>query len=341
MLEHQNAQGGWSTVASGLSHREYTFTSGSRESEGTWMYRVIESNETATAAPSSASETIKVDRTAPNTPTATASRPPDFAPGGGWYKDGVTVSFSANGDPILADGSSPSGVDGGSLSVPQTFTSSGTHTASGTVADLVGNVSSAATLTVQVDATPPSLEVHCPATALVGRTGIIATVTASDGESGLASDPSGTVPINTAQGGAVTTTRTAIDNVGHETTVSCTTHVEAPPEFGRCVNVPVEEEGGHKVYRGYFSKAGCTAELPGAGKYEWYSGAPGTGFAIQSSSAALSNGRRRSGLMHRPARDGDGGQLESRHERAGHIHRLRTLRQKMHIDGASERGNRK
>src|SRR5205823_5092604 len=98
----------------------------------------------------------------------------------------------------------------------------------GTVADKVGNVSGAGTLTVQVDATAPSVEVTCPAMAVVGEAGVHATVTASDGESGLASDPTGTVPISTAHAGPVTVQRTAIDNVGHETTSSCTTEVTYP-----------------------------------------------------------------------------------------------------------------
>ncbi len=50
-------------------------------------------------------------------------------------------------------------------------------------------------------------------------------MTASDGQSGLASDPSGSVPIDTSKEGPQTITRTATDNVGHETTASCTTQV--------------------------------------------------------------------------------------------------------------------
>ncbi len=50
-------------------------------------------------------------------------------------------------------------------------------------------------------------------------------MSASDAQSGLASRPIGTVPINTSKAGPQTITRTAIDNVGHETTTSCTTEV--------------------------------------------------------------------------------------------------------------------
>jgi hypothetical protein len=52
-----------------------------------------------------------------------------------------------------------------------------------------------------------------------------ATVSASDGQSGLASNPSASVSISTSTVGAKTTTRTATDNVGHATTKSCTTVV--------------------------------------------------------------------------------------------------------------------
>jgi hypothetical protein len=80
-------------------------------------------------------------------------------------------------------------------------------------------------LEVQVDASAPSLEVKCPPPVSIGATGVHATVVASDGQSGLASDPSGTVPIDTSTGGTKTVTRTAIDNVGHETTDSCSVQV--------------------------------------------------------------------------------------------------------------------
>jgi hypothetical protein len=223
-LQHKSASSGWSTVASGLTATEYAFAAGNPESEGTWTYRVIESNGEGASEPSSASAAVKVDETAPNPPTASADRAPDYAGGGGWYADTVTVSFAANGDALLADGSEGSGVDPSTLSSPQTFATDGPHTASGTVADEVGNESAPGTLEVQVDASPPSLEVSCPASAPVGSSAS-ATVTASDGQSGLASDPSGSVPIDTSKAGSQTIARTATDNVGHSTSASCTTEV--------------------------------------------------------------------------------------------------------------------
>ena len=135
------------------------------------------------------------------------------------------MSFTDNGDPLEPDESPGSGVNPSSIPSPQTFNTDGSHEASGTVTDNAGNVSAPGTLTVQVDASAPSLEITCPASVLIGSTGVKATVTASDGQSGLASDPSGTVAIETNTAGPKTVTRTAVDNVGHETTKSCTTEV--------------------------------------------------------------------------------------------------------------------
>ena len=59
----------------------------------------------------------------------------------------------------------------------------------------------------------------------IGAKGVKATVTASDGQSGLAKDPSGSYPINTSTAGVKTVKVTAIDNVGHETEASCSTLV--------------------------------------------------------------------------------------------------------------------
>jgi hypothetical protein len=116
------------------------------------------------------------------------------------------------------------------------------------VTDNVGHVSSAGCLlAVQVDATAPKLEVVCPAVVARGQTGVTATVTASDAESGLASDPSGSVPIDTTQAGPVTTTRTAVDNVGHETTKSCTTEVVPPPGVAKVTPAKGPATGGTVV----------------------------------------------------------------------------------------------
>jgi hypothetical protein len=223
-LQHKNASGGWETVASGLTNSEYSFSSGSEEAEGSWSYRVKASGETESEY-SRASGEVKVDRSAPPAPSADASRAPDYTGGGGWYKDSVEVSFSSNGPGALPDGSQGAALEPSSLTDPQTFDTSGSHTACGTVENVLGEKSAPGCATVQVDATPPSLEVTCPATAILDTKGVSATVIASDGQSGLAENPSGTVTIPTGKLGTHTLTETATSNVGLETTKSCTTDV--------------------------------------------------------------------------------------------------------------------
>jgi hypothetical protein len=173
---------------------------------------------------SAASEAVKVDQTPPTAPTLAPDRSPDYADGGGWFKDSVTVTAAGTGDPLLADGSAGSGVDPASVPTPVTHAASGSFTDTATVKDNAGNTSPATSSSVLIDATAPSLNVSCPATALLNSTAS-ATVTANDGQSGLALDPTGSVQINTATVGPKTVSRTATDNVGHATTATCTTSV--------------------------------------------------------------------------------------------------------------------
>jgi hypothetical protein len=168
------------------------------------------------------------------------------------------VSFSSNGDPALSDGSAGSGVNPSSVPASQTFSASGSHTACGTVSDNAGNVSSQGCATVQVDASPPELEVSCPAMVPIGAAGVHATVTASDPYSGLSSDPSGSVPISTATAGAKTVTRTAISNVGYETTRSCTTVV------GYYVTITGPVNGSLIVRSGEAVELASTAKVSGS-----------------------------------------------------------------------------
>jgi predicted acyl esterase len=228
-LQHRDSDdASWTDVNSALSTNSFDFTSGSPEGEGTWKYRVNahESDGSPATDFSDDSSPIKVDKGKPNTPTVSADRSPDYSGDGGWYKDTVDVSVTDNGDPALQDGSDGSGVDVGSIPALATFNTSGSHPTTATVKDAVGNESDSASLTVQVDADAPSLSVTCPAAVLLNASGVSATVSASDGESGLASDPSDTVAIDTSTVGAKTVTRTATDNVGHSTEKSCTTQVQ-------------------------------------------------------------------------------------------------------------------
>ena len=68
-----------------------------------------------------------VDKTAPNAPSAAADRAPDYAGGGGWYKDSVDGVVHRQRRPGLSDGSAGSGVNPSSLPAPQTFNTDGSH----------------------------------------------------------------------------------------------------------------------------------------------------------------------------------------------------------------------
>jgi hypothetical protein len=228
-LQHRDADdAGWSDVNTSLPANSFDFTGGSPESAGTWKYRANahESDGSPVTAYSDESGPIKVDKSAPPAATVAADRAPNYSGGGGWYKDTVDVSFTDNGDPALPDGSDGSGVDVGSMPPTATHAASGSYTDSTTVKDAVGNESGLASLTVQVDATDPSLSVTCPSAVLLHAPGVQASVTASDLESGLGTDPSSTPAIDTSTVGPKTTSATAVDNVGHSVTKSCTTEVQ-------------------------------------------------------------------------------------------------------------------
>ena len=267
-LQHENATGGWSGVASGLTSPSYEFGPSNPEAEGTWSYRVIESEHGLDSEPSTSSAPVKVDESAPNAPSANPDRVPDFAGKGGWYRDSVTVSFTDNGDPALSDGSPGSGVDPASLPAPQTFATDGSHVASATVADLAGNRSAPGEAVVQVDATAPTLQISCPASALLGSKGVSATVSASDGQSGLATDPSGTVPIDTSTVGAKTVARSAVDNVGHSTESSCTTQVQASQIITGTVKGTLTVKAGQSVELTSTAKASGAVKVKAGGSLD-------------------------------------------------------------------------
>ena len=291
-LQHRHAGGEWTTVASELSEPKYSFSS---EEQGTWQYRVrsttveasfaLEPEETLVSPWSEPSAEVKVDRTAPNAPSATPDRAPDYAGGGGWYKDSVTISFTENGDPLLPDGSLGSGVNPLSVPAPQTFDTSGSHTACGTVTDNAGNVSEPGCVTVQVDATPPSVNVECPGEVAIGTAGVVATVSASDGQSGLADDPSGTVAIDTSKAGPQTVTRTAVDNVGLETTASCTTEVGYTKVLSGNVKGKLVVKSGEAVELSSTAKASGTVTVQSGGALD-IEGAKLSG-GVQATHAAL------------------------------------------------------
>lgn len=221
-LEHHDADdAGFSLVASGLGVPAAFVM----EAEGTWTYRARSHRDAFMSDYGPESIGIKVDKTAPNAPGASAG-PPNFAPD--WYRDSATVTFSPNGDPILADGSAGSGVNLTSLTALQTFSMDGTFTATGTVRDLAGNESAPTWLPLRIDATAPDVDIICPAGPVVQGSTAFATFTASDAGSALASPASGSIALDTTPGAHMVEAG-AVDNVGHVTTAACSYAVNTTP----------------------------------------------------------------------------------------------------------------
>lgn len=168
---------------------------------------------------------FKIDGSAPNAPTAAATTTADYIDGTtNWWRDTVTVAFTANGD------NGPSGVDAATLTSNQTFTSTGAHNASGTVKDNAGNESSAGTLAVNVDATDPTVSfTGCPTAPVTLGSTQTAGFTAGDGtgQSGLnrvsngTSDVTSPASLNTSSIGSKSMTLTAYDNVGNTAQATC------------------------------------------------------------------------------------------------------------------------
>lgn len=219
-LERRSDGGEWSPVADGLANPTRAFARGDSGDEGTWTYRVrgVDGENDEETPWSALSAPVKVDQTAPAKPAITADDAPEYAGDGGWFRDEVTLTTTDNGDPDLRDGSAPTGVDPDSIAAPRTLDHS--TTLRRTVSDRVGNESDETALLVQVDPTAPTVELDCPRSVLLGGRGVVA-VTASDADSGLATDPTGEVVVDTDEVGVQEIKRTAVDNVGHRTTESC------------------------------------------------------------------------------------------------------------------------
>ena len=232
-LQHRDSDDAdFSDGANALASNGHTFADPSPEGEGTWLYRVKASDGAFESAYSAASTPIKVDQTAPAAPSVAADRPPDFPANGGWYRDSVSLTFSAGPDPILGDGSAGSGIDPASLPAPATVVTSGSTTVQGTVKDLAGNESASAGFTVQVDATSPSLTITCPSAPIPVSAAASASWAAGDAESGLTTSVSGSVPLDTSSAGQKTADApAAIDNVGHTRSASCSYSVVDGPTY--------------------------------------------------------------------------------------------------------------
>jgi hypothetical protein len=186
------------------------------EPEGTFTYEVASDDGNMLSSKSAASAPVVVDHTPPSAPDRKADRSPESSP---WFRDTVTVTFFGSTDPDLPDGSAGSGV--ASITAPETFTTSGSHTVTGTATDAAGNVSQATSATVRVDAEDPSVGfTTCPSDVILKSTTSLAW-SATDPSSGISGATSGSVPLDTSTIGTRTATITVSDLVGHPATASC------------------------------------------------------------------------------------------------------------------------
>ncbi len=102
--------------------------------------------DTAGNVSGTSSVTVKIDKTAPNAPTSSATPAPNAS---GWNTTDVTVAFASAGD------NGPSGV--ASCTASQSFTTETSGTlVSGTCIDNAGNTSAATDVTVKIDKTAPN-----------------------------------------------------------------------------------------------------------------------------------------------------------------------------------------
>ncbi len=216
-LQHKHwnqADTGWADAASAILAPSYVFYV-PPEAEGTYEYRVRATDGRLYGDYSAASADVKVDQSNPNDPSLAADRAPDFGP---WYKDSVVVTTTDNGDRKLVDGSDGSGI--ASVTGPQTITRSGVDPVTGTATDKVGHASSF-TQYFDVDSTGPVISVYCPTTPVILGSVRTASFSASDDQSGLATSATGTVALDTSKIGTFYAIAAATDNVGHQTTGSC------------------------------------------------------------------------------------------------------------------------
>ncbi len=163
---------------------------------------------------SAASVTVQLDKTAPNAPTASATKTDGTAyTSGSWSNQDVTVSFASNGDA----GTVQSGVTCSSDRVISTETAG--QTVSGTCTDAAGNVSASSnSITVKLDKTAPALTPSVSPNPVLLNGTATASAGASDSLSQLASSSCG--PVTTSTVGANSVTCQATDNAGNTASAS-------------------------------------------------------------------------------------------------------------------------
>ncbi len=171
----------------------------------------------------------KVDRQAPSAVCGSAD--------GVWHNSDVSIACTASDS-----GSGLSNAGDASFSLT-TSVAPGTETDSAStgsrgVCDGVANCTTAGPVGGnKVDRKSPSLSVTCPSSVYAGDTAQ-ATISASDGGSGLVSSPPASVSIDTATAGTRSTSQTVTDAVGNSTTRTCDTVVDVMP--APVINAPVD-----------------------------------------------------------------------------------------------------
>ena len=161
---------------------------------------------------------INIDLTAPTISGHVAPAPNSA----GWNKSDVTVSWSCI-DPKLHDGTDGSGVT--ECPAPQTVTTEGSgQTFSATAADVAGNTSDSASVTVNLDKTLPVLA-GAPTTAPDGANGwyvspVTIHWTASDALSGIDASTLPADAVLTSDGTGLTASASVADIAGNSTTTT-------------------------------------------------------------------------------------------------------------------------
>lgn len=192
--------------------------------EGTDSYYVTAVNGAGESSPSN-TVTVLVDRTAPAI-TATTSPPPNSD---GWNNQPVTVTFNCS------DGGS--GID--TCTSPQTVSSDGETTITGTAVDGAGNTATTS-VHIKLDTVNPTITFTAASDGWVNTDADIPyTCTNDDGTTS-----NHTAPITTNPGGTTTATGTCTDEAGNTTTQTIPVQVDpTAPQVDYSLSQPTNSVG--------------------------------------------------------------------------------------------------
>jgi len=200
-------------ATSGPATSSQTVTSSGQGTAVTVDSPAFSDNAGNTTAAGAVTKSYKIDKSAPNAPTATLNPAPN---GAGWNKADVVVSFTA------ADDNGPSGVASCTANVMVSAETDG-RTVSGTCTDKAGNVSAATAVTVKLDRTGPSISEVVTEAGTKGAnewytSDVVVTFTATDSLSGPATATK--TVTSSGQGTAVTVDSPAFTDTADNTTTA-------------------------------------------------------------------------------------------------------------------------